>query len=51
MERVYSPDERIRRAEEIYARRQNLRERTKRATLRVENSKPKNFKLFKSKSI
>ncbi len=47
MERAYSPDERIRRAEEIYARRQNLRERTKKARLSVDNSKPKNFKLFK----
>ena len=46
MERLLSQDERIRRAEEIYARRQNLRiakERTRRATVNV-SSKPKNFK-------
>lgn len=42
---VYGVDERIRRAEEIYARRQNLRDRTKRATVNV--SEPKNYKLFK----
>jgi len=46
MERTFTQDERIRRAEEIYAKRQNLRERTKRATLSV-SSEPKNFKLFK----
>lgn len=46
MERIFSQDERIRRAEEIYARRQNLRERTKRATLNVSNPN-KNFKLLK----
>ena len=46
MERTLTQDERIRRAEEIYAKRQNLRERTKRATLSV-SSEPKNFKLFK----
>lgn len=45
MERVISQDERIRRAQEIYERRQSLRERTKRATVNV--SEPKNFKLFK----
>lgn len=49
MDRVYSQDDRIRRAEEIYARRQNMRiarERTRRATVNV-NNKPKNFRLFK----
>lgn len=45
MERAISSNERIRRAEEIYAQRQNLRERTKRATVNV--SEPKNFKLLK----
>lgn len=45
MERVLSSEERIRRAEEIYARRKNVRERTKRATVNV--SEPKNFKLLK----
>lgn len=49
MERVFSPDDRIRRAEEIYARRQNLRERTKRATVNV--SEPKNFKLFRKLAL
>ena len=46
MERTFTQDERIRRAEEIYAKRQNLRERTRRATLNVSET-PKNFKLFK----
>lgn len=46
---VYGVDERIRRAEEIYARRQSLRERTKRATVNV--SEPKNFKLFKKLAL
>ena len=46
---VYGVDERIRRAEEIYARRQNLRERTKRVTSNV--SEPKNFKLFKKLAL
>lgn len=46
MERVFSPDDRIKRAEEIYRRRQNLRERTKKATLNV-SSTPKNYKLLK----
>lgn len=46
MERIYSQDDRIRRAEEIYARRQNLRERTKKATLNVSNNN-KNLKLLK----
>ncbi len=46
MERVLTQDERIRRAEEIYARRQNLREKTKKATLNV-SSEPKEFKLLK----
>lgn len=47
MERALSQDERIRRAEEIYARRQNARERTSRATVNISSSQPKNFKLFK----
>ena len=42
---VYGVDERIRRAEEIYARRQSLRAKTKKET--VNNSEPKNLKLFK----
>lgn len=46
MERTLSQDERIRRAEEIYYRRQNLRERTKRATVNV-SSEPRNLKLLK----
>ncbi len=49
MDRVYSQDDRIRRAEEIYARRQNMRiarERTRRATVNV-NNKPRNFRVFK----
>ena len=46
MERLLNPEERIRRAEEIYARRQNLRNKTKRATVNV-NSERKNLKLFK----
>lgn len=45
MEKILSSNERERRAEEIYARRQNLRERTKRATVNV--SEQKNFKLLK----
>lgn len=45
MERVLDQDERIRRAEEIYAKRRNLRERRARATVTV--AEPKNFKLFK----
>ncbi len=45
MERAISQNERIRRAEEIYAQRQSLRERTKRATVNV--SEAKNFKLLK----
>ena len=45
MERAYGVDDRIRRAEEIYARRQNLRERTRRA--RVTIAEPKNYKLLK----
>ena len=47
MERALSQDERIRRAEEIYARRQSARERTSRATVNISSSKPRNFKLFK----
>ena len=46
MDRAFSQDDRIRRAEEIYARRRNLREKTKKATLSV-STEPKNFKLFK----
>ena len=45
MERVFSPDDRIRRAEEIYAKRRNLRERTRHATVNVQT--PKNYKLIK----
>lgn len=45
MERTFTQDDRIRRAEEIYAKRKNLRERTKRATVSV--AEPKNFKLLK----
>ena len=45
MEKILSQDERIRRAEEIYARRQNAREHTKHATVNI--SEPKSFKLFK----
>lgn len=45
MEKILSSNERVRRAEEIYARRQNVRERTKRATVNV--SEPKNFRLLK----
>lgn len=50
MEKTFSQDDRIRRAEEIYARRQNLRERTKRATVNVQEN-PKNFKLFKKLAL
>ena len=39
MERTFTQDERIRRAEEIYAKRQNLRERTRRATLNVSETR------------
>ena len=46
MERAISSNERIRRAEEIYARRQNIRERTRRATVNVSDT-PKNFRLLK----
>lgn len=49
MEKVLSREERIRRAEEIYARRQNLRERTKKATVSV--SQPKNFRLLKKLAL
>ena len=49
MERVFSPDDRIRRAEEIYRKRQNLRERTKKATLSV--SEPKNYKFLKKVAL
>lgn len=45
MEKLLDQDARIRRAEEIYLRRQNLREKTKRATVSV--SEPRNFKLLK----
>jgi len=50
MERVFSPDDRIRRAEEIYRKRQSLRERTKRATLNVSQT-PKNYKLIKKLAL
>ena len=50
MERLLSQDERIRRAEEIYARRQDLRERTKRATLNVSNE-TRNFRLLKKLAL
>ena len=46
MERLLNPEERIRRAEEIYARRQSLRDRTKKATVNVNGGK-KNLRLFK----
>lgn len=46
MERLLNPEERIRRAEEIYARRQSLRDRTKKATVNV-NGRKKNLRLFK----
>ena len=46
MERVMTPDDRIRRAEEIYARRQSLRERTKRARVNV-TEKSKNYRLIR----
>lgn len=49
MERVFSPDDRIRRAEEIYRKRQNLRERTKKATLNV--NEPKNYKVLKKLAL
>lgn len=49
MERTFSQDDRIRRAEEIYARRKNLRERTKRATVNV--SEPKNYRLLKKVAL
>lgn len=50
MERVYGVDERIKRAQEIYAKRQNLRERTKRARVTV-SEEPKNLKLFKKLAL
>lgn len=49
MERVFTPDDRIRRAQEIYAKRQSVRERTRRATVNV--TPPKNFKLFKKLAL
>lgn len=51
MERTFSQDDRIRRAEEIYARRQSLRERTKKARVNVQSSEPKNLKFFKKLSL
>ena len=45
MERALTQDERIRRAELIYARRQSTREKTRHATVNI--SEPKNFKLLK----
>lgn len=50
MERTFSPEERIRRAEEIYAKRRNLRERTRRASINVADE-PKNFKLLKKLAL
>lgn len=50
MERAYGVDERIRRAQEIYAKRQNLRERTRRARVTV-SEEPKNFKLLKKVTL
>ena len=50
VDRAYGVDERIKRAQEIYARRQNLRERTKRARVTV-SQEPKNFKLFKKLAL
>ncbi len=50
MERVFSPDDRIRRAEEIYAKRQALRERTKRARVSV-NEESKKMKVFKKTGL
>lgn len=50
MERTFGVDDRIKRAEEIYARRQNLREKTKRARVNV-TEKPKNLKLFKKLAL
>jgi len=50
LERAFGVDERIRRAEEIYARRKNLREKTRRAKVSVGET-PKNFKLFKKLAL
>ena len=50
MERTFGQDERIRRAEEIYLRRQSLKNRNQRVTLTA-NNEPKNFKLFKKLAI
>ncbi len=50
MERLLNPEDRIRRAEEIYERRQSLRNKTKRATVCV-NSEKKNFRLFKKLAL
>ncbi len=48
MERILNQEERIRRAEEIYARRQMVRDRTRSATVNVSsNAQRKNFRLFK----
>lgn len=46
MERTFGVDDRIRRAEEIYARRQNLRNRTQKTRVNIGET-PKNLKLFK----
>ena len=55
MERTFSPEERIRRAEEIYLRRRNTRPkyRSIRETtnIRQEPQKKKNFKLFKKMAL
>lgn len=50
MERTFSQDERIKRAEEIYLRRQNMRNRTQRVTVNT-NNEPKNIKLFKKLAL
>ncbi len=47
MERILNQDERIRRAEEIYARRQNLRIKTKSATVNVASEAPKKYMTLK----
>ena len=46
MERTFGVDERIKRAEEIYARRQSLRARTNRTRVNIGET-PKKLKLFK----
>lgn len=46
MERVFSPEDRIKRAEEIYFKRQNLRDRSKKKVISIEE-KPSNYKRLK----